>query len=105
MKVEILLVKSECTRDFGFLSLEDNIKYNEKIFLKNYKQAFIMEYSEREVTTSFLEGIYSLFQNSNDTPSDYNKRSISMGDIVKVDNILYYVDMIGFTKLNNSIIG
>ena|SRR6056297_1335036 len=47
-----------------------------------------------------LEKIYQRFNRNH--PKDYKSRSLSVGDIVKLENYYYMVESIGFKKLRST---
>lgn len=51
-----------------------------------------------ESLNSVLEKIFTIL-NSDCSPFDYNGRSLSMSDIVKVDGKYFYCDTVGWKKI------
>lgn len=95
--IKILLVKSDRTREYGFISYDLNVKINNKINLENYIAAYSFEMENSEMN---LEKIYEMFQNcSCNVPNDYKDRSLSVGDIIQVNEAMYYVDSFGFKAI------
>lgn len=44
-----------------------------------------------------LEKIFTIFNNS--IPSDFKGHSLSVGDVVELDGVDYFVEPVGFTKV------
>nr|WP_297765708.1 YodL domain-containing protein [uncultured Butyrivibrio sp.] len=81
-----------------FMASKELNKEGIKINRKDYKPVYIKETGRRD-----LEDIYSRFQHTNETPVDYKARSISVGDIITVNNDgndkSYFVEPIGFSEV------
>ena len=104
MKVNILLVNPKYTREYGFMSYDLNIELNKKIHFDKYDTVY--SYKEEDIQYDncvVLNKIYERFQNGVDmiypTPVDYKNRSLSVGDIIQLDNKSYYIDSFGFKEL------
>ena len=82
---------------FSRLSLLE--KMGLKVELKNYKSVYT---DVRDIPSDdncgFLEGLYSEFQGVK--PNGYKGHSLSVSDIIQVDETYYYCDSFGFKKLN-----
>lgn len=65
---------------------------------KSYKLVYKGEVDVDGNGNAALEQIYSKFQGTK--PEGYNGRSISVGDMVKMDGDTHFVDDYGFTKLS-----
>ncbi len=67
----------------------------------NYKKVYETKVSSRIknvlTTEEILEGLFALF--NTDKPSNYEGRSMSVSDIVELDNKAYYVDSTGFVDI------
>lgn len=47
-----------------------------------------------------LESVFSNFNHPGKIPTDYEGRSLSVSDVVEVDNEYYYCASVGFKKIN-----
>ena len=81
-----------------FMASKELNKEGITINRRDYKPVYIKETGRRD-----LEDIYSRFQHTNETPADYMARSISVGDIITVNNEgndkSYFVEPIGFSEV------
>lgn len=73
-------------------------KYDENQFsIDNYKQVYDGNIDTEENVISTLEKIYSMFNAYR--PKDFNGHSLSVSDVVELDEEKYYVDRFGWKKL------
>ncbi len=81
-----------------FISSDSLKREGIEINRKDYKPVYITQSGRHD-----LEDIYSRFQNTNETPSDYNARSVSVGDIVTVNDNnqdrSFFVEPVGFSEV------
>lgn len=83
--------------------ITDVLAYNliENIRRNNYKKVYETKVSSQIknvlTTEEILEGLFALF--NTDKPSNYEGHSMSVSDIIKLDNKAYYVDTTGFVDI------
>jgi hypothetical protein len=100
MNYKIYQVKSELIREFGFMDLSFIVKKYGKVDKNNYD----LVYEEKAVSDfSDLQLLEKLFTQFNvNHPENYKVRSLSVSDIVILDNSkVYYCDSIGWEILDN----
>lgn len=99
-KIGIFQVTDEKERDFAFMGLSQLKKLGKEVEKANYSQVWEGELnlSEYKNDEELCERIYSFanFQN----PLGFKGRSISVSDVITVDDEAFYCDRIGFTRLN-----
>jgi len=97
-KVAIYQIEnSECV-DYAFRP------YNEKLFNpRDYKKVWqhdhITAYSVANPHEDILEGLFNVFNVYETQPADFRGHSLSMSDVVVIDNKAYYCDMVGWVSL------
>jgi hypothetical protein len=94
-------------RDTKFMTLDWYLEKEGLINLKDYLIAYKCVVSLSDENKTFdvidtLENIYHLFNNNH--PKDYKSRSLSIGDLVKINDEYYMVESIGFKKVNGEMI-
>lgn len=105
MKFTIYQLKRTNERkDYGFLGFDDALKFIGENFypkLKDYKKVYEGNIDSEDNATSLriLEKIYAMFNIA--VPSDFRGHSLSVSDVICLDNTFYYVDRIGYQKLDN----
>lgn len=73
-------------------------KYDEtKFSIDNYKQVYNGNIDAEENVIETLEKIYSVFNMSR--PNDFKGHSLSISDVVELNEEKYYVDSIGWKKV------
>ena len=97
MNIKIYQANDECKFKFMPYTLVERL-FGGVDFNTNYKKVYELEEACEGNVNALLEGIYMRFQGLK--PSGYSGHSLSMSDIVVVDGIKYYVDVIGFKKLS-----
>ncbi len=96
------LKSSEKTRDIRFQSYGDIAKAGKKPDFANYEKVYSGELAadKRDVG----EKLESLFTKFNiDRPEDFSGRSVSVSDVIAIDDKAYYVDSAGFKPLTDFI--
>lgn len=75
-------------------------KMNLEVSLNNYKSVYKDHIIADDNSNDFalLEKLYCIFQISK--PATYNGHSLSVSDIVRIDETYYFCDSIGFVKLD-----
>lgn len=103
MKVEIYQVRDDLDEqhDIMFLNYE-HVKLRVQNLKKNFKDYYKKTYEYNETfeqinTSRILESIYERF--NIDRPDDFRGHSLSVSDIVILDDEMYFCDSIGFTKI------
>lgn len=99
-KITVLQLKgSDELHHYLFSRLSLLEKLGLKVELKNYKSVYT---DVREIPSDdnidFLEALYSEFQGVK--PKGYKGHSLSVSDIIQIDETYYYCDSFGFKKLN-----
>ena len=80
------------------LKLKDNnISLGE--FLNMYELKYEGEIEEGKSTIGTLEKVYRMFNDYSLMPDDFKGHSLSMSDIVELDDIKYICDTIGFAEV------
>lgn len=100
-KFEILINNSFNKRFMPYDFIID--KYN-KISLKDYQSAFTGTLKNPSADNyENLNTVYHIFNVEH--PENYKNRSLSVGDLVKLNDEFYYVDSIGFKNVTDTIKG
>lgn len=69
------------------------------IKLSDYKKVYNCNHATTESETmAILDEIFTRF--NVEQPKNYKGRSISVSDIIVLDGVMYYVDRIGFQKID-----
>lgn len=88
-------------RETMFIKLDWIIEQFKKVDLDHYSIQYRSdiqgEIKEDDDVIFVLEDIYHTFNMNH--PLDYKSRSLSVGDVVKLDDDYYIVDSMGFKKL------
>lgn len=94
-------------RETMFMKLDwilDEIR--SKIVLDDYEKAYEGtvegEINEEDDIIFVLEEVYMIFNMKH--PKDYKNRSLSVSDVVKLNDDYYFVDSLGFKKITDKII-
>lgn len=67
--------------------------------LSDYKKVYNCNHATMESNTmAILDEIFTRF--NVEQPKNYKGRSISVSDIIVLDGVMYYVDKIGFQKID-----
>ena len=92
------LKSSDETRDIRFQSYEDIAKTGKKPDFANYEKVYSGELAEdkRDIGEK-LESLYTKF--NIDRPVDFKGHSVSVSDVISIDDKAYYVDSAGFKPL------
>lgn len=97
MKIRILQLKDLSNTDYAFMDYDYAKKHN--FNLNDYK--IVYEYEKKnniwlnDIMT--LEETFTTFNCYH--PDDFKGHSLSVSDVVTLDDRYYYVDSIGFTKI------
>lgn len=95
-KYQLLHLKADKMRELSFLP------YNEEKFdLNNYKVVYEGQIESDCSTIEILEHLYERFNISK--PADYNGHSLSVSDVVVLDNVAYYCDSFGWERIKKTI--
>ena len=83
-----------------FASLEELKKYNLNLSINNYDLIYTTEkdFPMDMKKIDILEKLFSEFQGNK--PKGYNGYSLSVSDIIKLNDEYWYCDSIGFEKLD-----
>lgn len=99
IEYKLYQVKSELTRNFGFMGLSMMESLGVEVDLKNYDLVY-----EGEVNTDLPNALEELFRLFNiEHPEDYQGRSMSVSDIVQVGNDYYYCNSFGWENIKEQI--
>ena len=100
---EIYQLKSgEETRDIRFQSYGDIANAGKKPDFANYEKVYSGEFAADKCDVG--EKLESLFTKFNiDRPEDFSGRSVSVSDVITIDDKAYYVDSAGFKPLEDFI--
>lgn len=99
--IEIWQAKRDIDEDFSFMSYDYTSK---KINLKQYQKYYnkVYEYDSEEYETLgdsiILNKLFEIFNINR--PDDFKGHSMSVSDIIKIDDSIYYCDSFGFKELN-----
>jgi len=98
MKKELRIYQLPAGCKTKFRSFEKTISEskNKMIDLSDYN----LVYEKSDYCFSSLDDVYATF-NVN-YPSDFKGHSLSVGDIIQIDDEWHFVDSIGFKKLDDS---
>ncbi|WP_273854049.1 YodL domain-containing protein [Guptibacillus spartinae] len=101
MRVEYKIhqVKRDLTRDFGFMGLQLLNSIGAEVSLANYNQVYEggIELNSKSDTLEILEKLFAKFNVHH--PKDYYGHSMSVSDIVEINNKYYYCDSFGWTQI------
>lgn len=83
-----------------FANLAEIEKYNLDLSINNYDLIYITEkdFPADMKVIDILEHLFSEFQSNK--PKGYNGHSLSVSDIIKLNNEYWYCDSFGFKKLD-----
>ena len=84
---------------YYFSSLEWIAKYNMKVELSRYNKIYEGSTENTKDIINILENIYR-WSNTTIHPNDYKGHSISVSDIIKINDEYWYCDNMGWEKLN-----
>lgn len=93
---KIYQVDDRKTRNFGFMSINELRHTGTQLNLDNYNMVFVGAIESQNDRIA-LEQIFEDFNINH--PLYYNGRSISIGDIVEIDGLYYYCDMVGWWRI------
>lgn len=93
---ELYQVENVGKTDYAFRSLVD-LPENVKPDLKDYKLVYTGKIKPEKTIDEYLENIFYVFNCM--PPQDYSGRSVSISDIVKIDEKYYYCDNFGWGKI------
>lgn len=100
---KILQLREECVKE-RFLSYSELLREGFDFDLGKYTVVGSGYVNQRDTVESTLEKIYCLL-NQREKPANYCGHSLSMSDVVYIrqgsEGGLYYVDAIGFRKLED----
>ena len=101
MKYEIYQITNIRECDYTFMRYEFAIeKANKKFSLNDYTKVYEGEVPEQLAAKSTFEILEKLFEKFNiDHPNDFTGRSMSVSDLVKLDDKLYYCDFAGWEEI------
>lgn len=91
--IKIYQIKEENLTKYGFMDYEFAKEHG--FNLNDYKVVAEFEIEEKEDIINTLEEIYTK-GNDGTLTSKYKMRSISVSDIINIDDVNYYVDIFGF---------
>lgn len=86
--------------NIAFMPLRFLKKFNLEVSLNNYHQIYEETADYDCSTNAFLEKLFAKF-NIGAKPENYKGHSLSVSDIISIDDDYYYCDSIGFVKLSN----
>lgn len=93
------LKENESNHGLFFSSLDFLEKFGLNVSLSNYDVVYTETSDVKEMDAEdFLEDLYVKFQGAK--PNGYCGHSLSVSDIISIDNEYYYCDSFGFEKLN-----
>ena len=93
MKYKIKQIKDVDNCEYSFKYYE---QYKDKIDLKDYKVVYEGELDCPEMPNA-LEELFEIFNSKR--PKDFERRSMSISDIVEIDGKNYYCDFVGWEEL------
>lgn len=100
IKYEIYQMKlSEANRGIQFLSYETVMEMKPDLSLDDYDLKYSGTYNIgiRKTMKDILDGIYCVFNYAR--PSDFKGHSLSVSDIIRIEDKYYYVNSYGFVEL------
>lgn len=103
--VTIYQIKNVRDTDYAFRGWEGAEKYlSTKPLTRDYDAVVNTHYnvSEYDCVSDFLEALYATY-NSPFTQRPANMRSLSVSDIIKIDNAYYYCDNFGWVEITDKI--
>lgn len=102
---KIYQVKSDLTREFGYMGLSFLKKYSIEIDLNNYDLVYTGSIENTNLFTNtetpieeVLERLFEIFNIKH--PEDYRGRSLSVSDIIEIDNKYYYCDSFSWEEIS-----
>jgi len=100
MKYQIYQIKRDLLTQCGFLGLDmmKNLNRKIEIELENYNIVYEGELNEDKIVNQLLEKLFYIFNVEH--PKDFEGRSMSVSDIVKLDDKYYFCDSIGWKKID-----
>ena len=103
MKFQIFqLDRTSERKEYGFLGFDEAIKILGLDFypkLKDYKKVYEGDIGgEDDTISSLLEDIYTIFNTAR--PEDFTGHSVSIADVIYINDNFFYVDSIGYIKLD-----
>lgn len=96
MKYEILQLKPEHRREYGFEHYDWAIKHGFSV--DHYEKMYEGDILDIEDDNVVCEVLFERF--NIDRPADFKGHSLSVSDIIVLDGRKYYTDYIGFKKLS-----
>jgi hypothetical protein len=104
MKINYKLyqIQKDKIRDFGFMGLDMMKNLNIKLDGANYVKTYEGEIEAESVD----DALNTLFRKFNiDRPADFKYHSMSVGDIITIDNVNHFVDSFGFEAVEIDLSG
>ena len=82
-----------------YIFMGSDFALNHGFNILHYKEVYTYK-KENNIWLDDEDTLNEVFQIFNiNQPDDYHGRSVSVSDIIMIDNRMYYVDDIGFTKV------
>ena len=101
IKYKLYQVKSELTRNFGFMGLSMMKSLGVEVDFNNYELVYEGE-TETNFPNAILEELFRVFNIEH--PEDFQGRSMSVSDIVQLgDDDYYYCDSFGWENIRKQI--
>ncbi len=85
-------------RSYAFLAKNNRL---DKISADNYNLIYESTITAEQTPEETMEKLFSSLQS--DKPADYRGHSLSVSDVIVLNDTAYYVDFIGFKKLDDFI--
>lgn len=96
IKYQLFQVKREKTREFGFMGLDMMKRMGVELNAENYVKTYEGEIEDESVDHA-LEVLFHKF--NMERPRDFTNYSMSIGDIVVIDNKSYFCNLFGWTEV------
>lgn len=100
MKIKILLAKDDYKREKKLI-LHNLSKEN--VDLYNYNEVYSFNCDIQECVETLVTEVFFIFQNTEYTPSEYRNRSLKTGDIICIDEDIYYINLNAINLANKVI--
>lgn len=98
-EIKILQVKRDMTYTHGFMNLEMMKELKLEVDLNNYEVVYIG--GTRGTKENDMKVLEELFKTFNTDYAPYFKgRSVSVSDIIKIDDTYYFCDSFGWQEIN-----
>jgi hypothetical protein len=94
---KIFQVLNEKTREYGFMGYDMMERLNVKVRLENYGLVYVGAYVESNDDNEILNKLFHDFNTNH--PRYYNGRSMSVSDIVQIENKYYFCDSFGWQEI------